>query len=155
MKTKSTYIILICIIICALLSNIRLLYLYKQNNIRMEAILKTMEHLTEIEFMHNISKELTISRITYEQHDISNAYIYIGSDKNALLPVSNIINRPKLVLGLNQNMCAPCILGVLDNIKEIFSDKDLVVKILFVTDKTSPDLTKEYLKIIRERYRDL
>ena len=30
--------------------------------------------------------------------------------------------------------------------------KDLCVKLLFITDTTSPELTKEYLKIIKDRY---
>lgn len=34
-------------------------------------------------------------------------------------------------------------------------DKDLRVKLLFITDKTSPELTKEYLKIIKERYMEI
>jgi hypothetical protein len=162
-----------------------------------------MDYLTEIEFMYTFSKELTASKITYEQHDVSNASIYMGSDKNALLPISDLINRPKLVLGLSQDMCAPCVLGVMETIKEIFPDfennpdmiliaeleqrfkdnyynkkvlsfsdkekfplyslgapylfildKDLVVKMLFITDKTSPELTKEYLNIIKERFFD-
>ena len=28
----------------------------------------------------------------------------------------------------------------------------LLVKLLFITDTTSPELTKEYLKIIKDRY---
>jgi len=203
MKSKTTYIILISAIICSLISNIRLWHLYKQHTIKMEALLKTIDYLTEIEFMHTFSKELMISRIMYEQYDVSNAFTYIGSDNNMLLPIKDIINRPKLVLGLNQNMCAPCILGVLEAIKEIFIDfennpdiiliadleqrfkdnyhnkkvlsfsdkedfplyslgapylfvldKDLTVKMLFIADKTSPELTKEYLKIIKERFFD-
>lgn len=34
-------------------------------------------------------------------------------------------------------------------------DKDLCAKLLFITDQTSPELTKEYLKMIRERYMDI
>lgn len=201
MKSKTTYILLTGIILCSLFSNVRLWNLYKQLTIRTEALLKTMDYLTEIELMHTSSKELTISKIRYEQHDVSNASIYMGSDRNALQPVRSIIDRPKLVIGLNQTMCAPCVLGVLETIKEIFLDfennpdimlianieqrfkdnyynkkvlsfsdkenfplyslgapylfvldKDLTVKMLFITDKTSPELTEEYLNIIKERF---
>ncbi|MDR2968730.1 MAG: hypothetical protein LBV32_03885, partial [Tannerellaceae bacterium] len=31
-------------------------------------------------------------------------------------------------------------------------DEDLCVKFLFITDKTSPELTKEYLKMTKHRY---
>lgn len=37
------------------------------------------------------------------------------------------------------------------NVSFVF-DKDLYVKLLFITDKTSPELTADYLKIIKERY---
>jgi hypothetical protein len=40
MKAKSTYIILIIIIICSFLTIVRLLYLNKQNTIKMETVLK-------------------------------------------------------------------------------------------------------------------
>jgi hypothetical protein len=163
-----------------------------------------MEYLKEIEFMFKISKEITTTRFKYEQHDLDNTYIYWGSDKNTLISVRSITDRPKLVLGLNQDMCSPCVLEVLEALKEFFPDyeanqniiyiadieqrfkddyfnkkvvsfhnkddfplygigmpyffimdKDLDVKMLFITDKTSPELTKEYLKIIRERYPDI
>ena len=203
MKAKSTYLILTVIIIGSLLTNIRLLHINRQNSIKMEAIVKTVDYLTEVEFMHTVSKELTVSRIMYEQHDVSGASVYFGSDKNALLPLRTIMDGSKLVLGLNQTMCAPCVHGVLDNNKEIFPDfdtnpdilliadleqrfkdnyynkkvlsfseredfplyslgmpyffildKDLVVKMLFITDKTSPELTREYLETVKERYFD-
>ncbi len=203
MKLKITYIILIGIILCLFISNVRLWYLYKQHTLQTEALLKTIEHLTEVEFMHTVSKELTASKIMYEQHDVSNTSIYMGSDKKTRFPISDIIDCPKLILGLNETMCAPCILSVVETIKEAFPDfennpdiiliadleqrfkdnyynkkvlsfsnkadfplyslkapyffildKDLVVKMLFITDKTSPDLTKEYLKIIKHRFFD-
>jgi len=34
-------------------------------------------------------------------------------------------------------------------------DKDLSVKMLFITDNTGPEMTQEYLKIIRERYPEI
>jgi hypothetical protein len=34
-------------------------------------------------------------------------------------------------------------------------DRDLVIKMLFITDKTSPELTKEYLAVIKKRFPDL
>ncbi|MCD7933205.1 MAG: hypothetical protein LUH15_18655 [Tannerellaceae bacterium] len=121
------------------------------------------------------------------------------------MPIHSITNQPKLVVGLNQNMCRPCVEGVFNDIKEVFPDfdsnpniiciaeieqrfkddyygkkvisfqqkeayplykidsmpyffildKDLCVKLLFITDKTSPELTKEYLKIIKERYTEI
>lgn len=100
MTSKTTYIILTGVIICSLLSNIRLWNLYKQQPVRMEALFRTMDHLTEIEFMHTFSKELTVSRKMHEQHDLSDAAVYMGSDKNTLLSVRDIISHPKLLLKL-------------------------------------------------------
>ncbi len=126
----------------------------------------------------------------------------MGSNNVNIIPILSIIDQPKLVLGLNQNMCRPCVEAVFNDIKEFFPDfetnpnilciadieqrfkdnyynkevisfhkkddfplydietkpyffildKDLCVKMLFITDISSPELTKEYLKIIKKRY---
>lgn len=107
-------------------------------------------------------------------------------EKSTFIPVQSITNRPKLVIGLNQNMCRLYVEDVFANVERRFKDnnygkkvvsfhqkddyplyeietmlyffifdKDLCVKLLFITDKTSPELTKEYLKMIKERYVDI
>jgi len=204
MKSKSTQIILVCIAICLLLCNIGLLYLHQQEKNRLERAVQSMnrlEYLKSVEFMFEASKEITVSRFRYEQHKLENTYIYIGSDNNTILAVRSIVDQPKLILGLNQNMCSPCIEGVLTDLKDFFPDyeinpniiyvadveqrfkdnyfnkkvvsfhqkgdfplyeiempyffildKDFVVKLLFITDKTSPELTKKYLEIISGQY---
>ena len=161
-----------------------------------------MEYLNEIEFMFKLSKEITTQRFKYEQYIIGEIPVYLGVDNNTLLSILTIADQPKLVFGLNQNMCRPCVDGVLSDLKVYFPDyetnpnvicvadieqrfkdnyfgkkvlsfirkddfplyeitelpyffildKDLCVKLLFITDKSSPELTKEYLKIIKERY---
>jgi hypothetical protein len=164
------------------------------------------ERLKNIEFMFKGFKEKTVSGFKYRQHYIGNVQIYVGSNRDKRIPVKSIADRPKLVLGLNQNMCRPCVEGVIANIKESFPDfetnpniiciadieqrfkddyfgkkvvsfhqkkedfplyeielspyffvldKDLCVKLLFITDQTSPELTREYLKIIKERYPEI
>jgi len=208
MKTKSTQTLLICIAACLLLCNIGFLYLHHQDKNKMKRAVQSMSrlgHLKNVEFMFEASKEITRTRFRYEQYQIGNVLIYLGSDNNTLFPVLSITDHPKLVFGLNQNMCSPCIEGALKIIKEFFPDyetnpniiciadieqrfkdnyfgkkvisfqrkadfplyeielmpyffildKDLVVKLLFITDKTSPELTKEYLKIIKDRYPDI
>jgi hypothetical protein len=165
---------------------------------------QSVKYLREIEFAFTVSKEITVARFKHEQYNIGNADIYLGSDRNTLMPVRGIIDKPKLVLGLNQDMCSPCVYDVLEDIKECFPDyennpniiyianieqrfkdnyfnkkvvsfnnsedfplyaigmpyffildKDLAVKMLFITDKTSPELTKEYLKIVKERFPEI
>ncbi|MCS2892185.1 hypothetical protein NXY11_13485 [Parabacteroides faecis] len=202
MKNKSTQIILKCIVACFLLFNIGLLFLNQQHKSELNNTKHKLEHLENIEIMFEVSKETTVARFKYEQCSIGNSTIYLGSDNETLIPVQSITNRPKLVIGLNHNMCRPCVEGVFTDIKEVFPDfasnpdiiciadierrfkddyygkrvvsfhqkedyplyeietmpyffildKDLCAKLLFITDKTSPELTKEYLKIIKERY---
>jgi len=199
MKYKSTSIILTCISVCFLLFNIYLLLIIQINK---HELANTKLHLENVEFMFEVSKEITITRFKYEQCSISDSYIYAGSNNSEFIPINNITNQPKLVLGLNQNMCKPCVEGVFDNVKEIFPnfelnpniiciadieqrfkddyygikvisfhnkndfplyeietrpyffiiDKDLCIKQLFITDITSPELTKEYLRTLKEHY---
>jgi hypothetical protein len=207
MKNKSMQIIL-SIVICLLLCNFYLLYLHQQDKNRLERAIQgisKLERLKSIEFIFEAFKEKTVSRFKYEQYYIGNVKIYAGSNKDKQIPVKSIADRPKLVLGLNQNMCRPCVEGVIADIKKSFPDfgtnpniiciadieqrfkddyfgkkvvsfhqkedfplykielspyffildNDLSVKLLFVTDQTSPELTREYLKIIKERYPEI
>jgi len=204
MKSRYTQLILSGIVVCLLLFNINLIFRQQRDKNRLATVVQNMQRLNNVEFMFQDSKEITAKRFKYEQFNIGNVYIYTGSDKNAHMPIRSITERPKLVLGLSQNMCRPCIEGVLADLNEFFPDyetneniiyiadieqrfkdnyhnkkvvsfqqkddfhlyeienpyffildKDLVVKLLLITDKTSPELTKEYLKIIRERYPNL
>ena len=204
MKSKSPQPFLIGIAVCLFIFNIGLLYLHQQDKNRLERAVQSINKLMDTEFLFEISKEVTATRFKYEQYKIGDAPIYIGSDNSSLLLVRSITEQPKLVLGLNQNMCRPCVEGVFADVKEFFPDfetnpnilcvadieqrfkdnyfnktvvsfrqkddfplyeidtpyffildKDLCVKLLFITDKSSPELTKAYLKIIRERYPDI
>lgn len=205
MKEKSTQTILKCVVACFLLFDIGLLFLNRQQKEELHNTRLKLKHLEDIEIMFEVSKETTVARFKYEQCSIGNSSIYIGSDNKTLIPVQSITNRPKLVIGLNQNMCRPCVEAVFADIKEVFPDlksnpniiciadierrfkddyygkkvvsfhqkddyplyeiettpyffifdKDLCAKLLFITDQTSPELTKEYLKMIRKRYMDI
>ena len=205
MKNKSIQIILISIIICFLLFNMFLLFLLQRHKNELHSAEHRLKHLENIEFKYEISKEITVTRFKYEQRKIGNSYVYIGSDNNTLIPIDSIIDQPKLVLGLNKNMCRPCVEGVFSDVEEFFPnvesnpniiciadieqrfkddyygkkvisfhqkndyplyeieempyffifDKDLFIKQLFITDKTSSELTKEYLKIIKEHYTEI
>lgn len=207
MKAISTQKILIFLVVSLILFNAGLLYFRIQDKIMLERAMQSISrlaHLKDVKFQFDFSKEITITRFKYEQYYIGNVYIYTGSDKNTLMHVHNITNDPKLVLGLNRNMCIPCIDGTLENLKDFFPDyennpniiliadieerfkdnyynkkvisflhkedfplyeietpylfildKDLNVKLLFIIDKTSPELTIEYLKNIRKRYLDI
>ena len=208
MKNKSIQIILISIVICLLSCDFYLLYLHQQDKNRLERAIQSinkLEHLKSIEFIFKAFKEKIASSFKYEQHYIGNIQIYVGSNRDKRIPVKSIVDSPKLALGLNQNMCRPCVEGVIADIKEFFPDfqtnpniicfadieqrfkdnyfskkvvsfhqkedfplyeielapyffildKDLCVKLLFITDQTSPELTKEYLKIIKEHYPEI
>jgi hypothetical protein len=208
---KSTRIIFISIVGCLLIFDIYLLHLHGQDKTKIEALHRNAnkaKYLREVEFSFTVFKELTITRFKHEQCPIGNVDVYTGLDKQTRQPLQNLVKRPKLVLGANQNVCSSCsiygVLGVLDELKIIFPDyeknpnilyiadieerfkdnyfgkkvisflqkedfplyelgtpylfildKDLVVKMLFITDKTSPELTKKYLEIIKERYPDI
>lgn len=188
-----------------LIFNIGLLLLLQMHKYELNSIKYRLKHLENIEFMFEASKEITITRFKYEQCNIKDSYIYFGSDINSIIPIDFITDQPKLVLGLNQNMCRPCVESVFADINEIFPDfesntniiciadieqrfkddyygkkvmsfqqredfplyqivampyffildKDLCIKLLFITDKTSPELTKEYLKTIKDRYKEI
>ena len=43
-------------------------------------------------------------------------------------------DQPKLVLGLNQNMCSPCVYGVLEDLKEFFPDYETNPDIIYIAD---------------------
>ncbi len=123
MKLSKT--ILICTIICLLLFNFWLLHLHQQDKNKLGKFTQNMnriEHLKEVEFMFKVAKEITATRFKYEQCSIdAGTHVYIGSDKNVLTPIHSIVDCPKLVLGLNQDMCSPCVYGVLDDLKSFFS----------------------------------
>lgn len=202
MKGKSTQIILKSVVACFLLFNVGLLFLNRQQKEELNNTKLKLKHLEDVEIMFEVSKETTVTRFKYEQRSIEGSDVYLGSDDKTLIPVQSITTRPKLVIGLNQNMCRPCVEGVFADIREVFPDfesnpniiciadierrfkddyygkkvvsfskkddyplyeietmpyffifdNDLCVKQLFITDQTSPELTKEYLKIIKERY---
>lgn len=202
MKYKSKQIILICITVCILLFNISLLLSIQLNKIELNKAKHKLEHFENIEFMFEESKRITVNRFKYEQYQIGNSLIYKGSNATNIMPILSITDQPKLVLGLNQNMCRPCVEAVFNDVTEFFPDfktnpnilciadieerfkddyygkkvisfhqkrnfplyeietrpyffildKDLCVKMMFITDIASPELTKEYLKTIKKRY---
>lgn len=202
MKGISTVFILKCVTACFLLFNVSLLFLNQQGKKELANEKLKVKHLEDVAFMYEVSKETTLTGFKYEQRRIEDSCVYIGSDNKTLIPFHTIVDRPKLVIGLNQNMCRPCVEGVFNSIKEVFPDfktnpdiiciadieqrfkddyygkkvlsfsrkeafplyeietkpyffildKDLCVKLLFITDQVSPELTIEYLKVIKERY---
>lgn len=205
MKSKSTQIVLLSTTICFMIFNIKLLLLTKEQSEALNNSKRQLIYLEHVEYMYDNSKDLAITRFKYEQYKIGDATIYMGSDNKTIIPILSIIDKPKLVLGLNRNMCRPCVEGAFTLLKEFYPDfesnsnliciadidqrfkddyygkkvvsflekddfplyqidtkpfffildKDLSVKRLFITDDTSPDLTKEYLKIIKEFYPEI
>ena len=176
MKNISTQIVLKSLVGCFLLFNVALLFSSQRYRLKLKEASYKIKELENTSLKFDISKEITTSRFNYEQR--------------------------KLVIGLNQNMCRPCVEGVFEEVRKVFPDfdsnpnilcvadieqrfkddyygkkvisfskkedfplyeivatpyffildKDLYVKLLFITDKTSPELTADYLKIIKERY---
>ena len=202
MKNISTQIVLKSLVGCFLLFNVALLFYSQRYRLKFKEASYKIKELENTSLKFDISKEITTSRFNYEQRKIGNSPVYIGSDDETLIPIHEITDRPKLVIGLNQNMCRPCVEGVFEEVRKVFPDfdsnpnilcvadieqrfkddyygkkvisfskkedfplyeivatpyffildKDLYVKLLFITDKTSPELTADYLKIIKERY---
>jgi hypothetical protein len=192
---------------CLLIFNIRLFHINRQNKVVIETLTKELDrigYLLEFEYLYKASKELNIFILRNEQYPLKNYEIYIGADKNKVIPIETLIDKPKLIFGSSQNMCSPCIYSVLDKLKEVFPDyienenilfvadieqrlkdnyhhkkvvsfeneedfplyksgmpyffildEDMMIKMLFITDKVSPDLTKEYLTLIKERFINL
>ena len=105
MKNKSTQIVLKCTLAGFLLFNIGLLFLNQQYKNKLNSTKHELEHLENIEIKFEVSKETTVTRFKYEQCNIGNSTIYLGSDNKTLIPALSITDRPKLVIGLNQNMC--------------------------------------------------
>jgi len=138
MKNKSTQILLICIAVCLLLCNISLLFLYQKSKNRLSRAVQSMNAIVNLKedtkFFFDIFKELTITRFRYEQFSLGGTYVYTGLDKNTTQPVQNITDQPKLVLGLNQNMCRPCVEGVFSDIKEFFPDFETNPNIICIAD---------------------
>ena len=121
MKNKSKSIILLCITICFLLFNVGLLFLIQLYKTELNNVKHRLEHLESIEFMFDESKGITINRFKYEQYSIGNSPIYVGSNDGNIIPILSITDQPKLVVGLNQNMCRPCVEAVFNDVKEFFS----------------------------------
>ena len=99
MKTNSPQTILAIIAVCLLLFNINLLYLNHQNKNRLTRVaqdIQRLEYLKNVEYMLQDSKELTVARFNYEQFHIGDATVYIGSDRNAVMPLRRITEQPKL-----------------------------------------------------------
>ena len=160
MKNKSTQIVLKCTLAGFLLFNIGLLFLNQQYKNKLNSTKQKLEHLENIEIMFEVSKETTVTRFKYEQCNIGNSTIYLGSDNKTLIPALSIADIEqrfkddyygKKVVSFHQKEDYP--LYEIETTPYFFIlDKDLCVKLLFITDTTSPELTKEYLKIIKDRY---
>lgn len=131
---KSTQIVLKSIVEFFLLFNICLLFLNQQQKEELHNTKLKLKHLEDIEIMFEVSKETTVRRFKYEQCSIGNSSIYLGSDNKTLIPVKLITNRPKLVIGLNQNMCRPCVDAVFADIREVFPDFESNPNIICIAD---------------------
>lgn len=205
MNKKATKIVLVSIASCFLLFNIALLFLIQFYKVELIKLKQQLRNLENIELMFDRSNEIAITEFKYDQLSIGNSSIYVGSNTNSHIPLSAIVDQPKLAIGMNQNMCRPCVEGVFKNVKELLSDfetnsniiciadieqrfkddyygkkvisfhqnkdfplyemdtkpylfiidKDLRIKQLFIVDSSNPELTKKYLKSIKERYKNI
>jgi len=137
MKNKSIQIFLVCVVVCFLFFNIRLQLIHQQNRNQLRRVNHKIEQLENIELKFILFKETTSLRYKYEQYNIGDTYIYLGSDNNTFTSFRSIADQPKLVIGLNQNMCRPCIEGVFAAIKEIFPDFEKNSNIICIADINS------------------
>lgn len=122
MKNKSTQIVLKCTLAGFLLFNIGLLFLNQQYKNKLNSTKQKLEHLENIEIMFEVSKETTVTRFKYEQCNIGIQLSIYALITKPSIPALSITDWPKLVIGLNQNMCRPCVEGVFAHIKEVFPD---------------------------------
>lgn len=203
MKSRSLQIVLICVVICLALFNIKLLINIQHSNSDLEKAKNEIHLLENIEFIFQRFKDITMLSLEYDQFYIGESSMYIGSNNKTNVPITSIVDKPKLIIGLNQNMCLPCVKSAFEIIKEFYPDfesnsnilciadieqrfkddyygkqvisfqdvedfplynidtkpyffildKDLSVKRLFITDDASPEVTREYLKIINKHYK--
>ncbi len=203
MKSRSLQIVLICVVICLALFNIKLLINIQNSNSDLEKAKNEIHLLENIEFIFQRFKDITMLSLEYDQFYIGESSMYIGSNNKTNVPITSIVDKPKLIIGLNQNMCLPCVKSAFEIIKEFYPDfesnsnilciadieqrfkddyygkqvisfqdvedfplynidtkpyffildKDLSVKRLFITDDASPEVTREYLKIINKHYK--
>ena len=107
MKNISTQIVLKSLVGCFLLFNVALLFSSQRSRLQLKEASHKIKELENTALKFDISKEITTSRFNYEQRKIGNSPVYIGSDDETLIPIHEITDRPKLVIGLNQNMCRP------------------------------------------------
>jgi hypothetical protein len=206
LKGKLTQMGLVITVACFLILNVVLIFMNQQQKGQLHDTKEEVKSLADqkehAEFMFEIFKSSIQRGFEYNGQNIVESAIYYGSDSKTLIPLRSITDQPKLVIGLNQNMCAPCVESAFAEIEAIFPDfesnpniiciadieerfkndyygkkvvsfvqeeayplyalkampyffildKDLCVKLLFVTDNTAPELVKEYLKIIKKRY---
>ena len=206
LKGKLTQIGLVTTVTCFLILNVVLIFMNQEQKSRLRDTKEEVKNLADqkehAKFMFEIFKSSIQRGFEYDGEDIVESAIYRGSDRKTLMPLRSITDQPKLVIGLNQNMCAPCVENAFAEIEAVFPDfesnpniiciadieerfkndyygkkvvsfvqeeayplyalkampyffildKDLCVKLLFVTDNTAPELVKEYLKIIKKRY---
>ena len=98
MKNKATQLILIGSVVCLLFCNISLLFLNQLGKNEQIRLKHELRHLESVEFMFDISKEITASRFRYDQYHIGDVFIYTGSDNNS---ISNKSIHTLLVAGIS------------------------------------------------------
>ena len=91
MKNKTKSIILLCITICFLLFNVVLLLLIQLHKNELNNVRHELEHLESIEFMFDEYKRITINRFKYEQYNIGNSSIYVGSNEANIIPIFSVV----------------------------------------------------------------
>ncbi|MDR0682817.1 MAG: hypothetical protein LBG15_13375 [Dysgonamonadaceae bacterium] len=112
MKTGRVILIL-AVIGCLLVLNIRLMHVNRQerkareqDKILVETLNRELgktSNLLEFEYLYKASKEMTVFRLQYELYPLANSKVYLGADKSKVFPIENLIDRPKLVFGSSQN----------------------------------------------------
>ena len=113
-----------------LIANAYLLYLIDKN----KDIMKMAHYARNYEFLYQSLIQKKITTLSYEQFALTGTKVYWGVDSTNFFSIEMLTQYPKLVFGSSQDMCPPCILDVIDIIKEIYPNYMTNDRILFVAD---------------------
>lgn len=134
MKSKYLQFFLICVVVSFTLFNIKLLMTIHDCSDEVGKLKNEIEYLENIDFIFQRFKDITMLRFEYDLFHIGESNMYLGSNNKINVSITSIVDQPKLILGLNQNMCRPCVEGAFEIIKELYPDFETNSNILCIAD---------------------